>query len=292
MAWYDFLFEAIGRIRLADIKVTYTQIIFGNDTKFDLTDNYFGPKNGEKVKVLQTDEGLIFTLPNGTTLRKLIQDKSKNIEYLDKDKKVFTRADIGSIQVPFLSIEEEHERLIKFLKPYLTDYRQNLDLGGLLIASSIIRLEDSRGDKEIISKYYRDLHLCGKVGHMIYNLFRSGILEKEIIPSLQKIIETYDSPEEIKRQFLTSWYAIISIGYPTAYFANDSDSRQDFYKEIHWRFDRGEKKITVYSRHSGRNTKVKKWLDRLKRKKEILLKPSKVYTIGYSKAIKFEVTKR
>ncbi|MEK6833792.1 MAG: hypothetical protein AABY32_07150 [Nanoarchaeota archaeon] len=245
----------------------------------------------EKIKVEKKNNSVEFTLPDGTKLERLPIEKEKNIEYLDIDKKVFTRSDISALQLPYLSIGQKHEEIIKILKPFLEEYRGNADLGCLLIASTIIKLEDKLEDKKLIHTYYDKLKIYKKVGHMIYNFFRSGILEKRIIPHLRKICESYNTNGEIKRNFLIYWYDIIGSGYPTAYYANDQDTQQEFYNELNWRFDRGEKNIEVYSRITKRNRRIRRWLKRLEKRGVIKFRESKIYRIGYSKAIKFYVTK-
>ena len=61
-----------------------------------------------------------------------------------------------------------------------------------MVSSTLIRLEDAKKkDKEMIRLYFKRLHGMKKIGHMVYNLFRSGIIEKEIIPHLKKTNDTY-----------------------------------------------------------------------------------------------------
>ena len=126
---------------------------------------------------------------------------------------------------------------------------------------------------------------------MIYNLFRSGIIEGEIIPHLQKITKAYKIHEETRRQFLIYWYDIIAEGYPTAYFVKEMDSKEDIYKELNWRFDRGEKRVTVYSRSSERNSRTENSLQRIEKEGKVKLKHYDPYWIGFSRAIKIDVIK-
>ena len=296
MAWYDPFLDVISKFKPVQVHVHFDQT--NNIEKLQLGDSIeYKVENGfihigtNKIKIEKNKEGIHFILPDGTKFSRLIENKEKNLIYLDKDKKVFTRSDISGLQIPFLSIEKKHEIIIKILKPYLENYRRNLDLGALLVASTIIRLEDGKEDKELIDKYYIRLHGFKKEGHMIYNLFRSGIVEREIIPLLQKIIKAYKTHEETKRQFLIYWYDIIAEGYPTAYFVKESDHSGDIYKELNWRFDRGEKKVTVYSRGSLRNSRIQTCLQKIEKKGNVKLKYHNPYRIGFSRAIKIDVIK-
>jgi len=297
----DKLIEALSKlvpenIQLIKIDNHIEKFVLGNE-EYNV-ENGFINVGGQKIKLEKKEETIEFTLPNGTKLQRLRQDAKKNIKFLDTDKKVFTRSDLGGTQIPLLAIDEQHEKIIKKLKQVLEKYRNNTDLGCLLIASTIIKkedkienLENDEEDIEIVSRYYKKIKIYKKIGHMIYNLFRSKILENEIIPHLEALQKAYKTLEEVKRQFLIYWYDIIEAGYPTAYFVKMMDNKEKLYKEISWRFDRGENSIDVYSRTGERNHRVREWLANIQKKEKIKIKESKAYRIGNSVAIKFTAAK-
>ena len=215
--------------------------------------------------MLQADGTYEFLLPDGTKVTRPSLKSTDNVRYLSAEQRVFTRADLSPIQIPFLSINDRHENVIKILKPYLENYRGGLDLGSLLIASTVIRLEDSGcKDYETLSQYHLRLGDHPRVGHMIYNFFRSGVLERDIIPYLHGLMKNYSSHDQIRQNFLIHWNSIIDKGYPTAYFVKQVDGIVSVQTELQWRFDMGVKQVEVYSRSKDRNKSVIGWLDSLK----------------------------
>ena len=168
MVWYDFFLKILSKVRLAEIHIHYykTEIdkVFIGNKSYNVNEGYINFGEGKKIRVAPTGDNIGFIFPDGNSVSRKSQNKNNEIKYLDDEKKVFTRSDIINLQTPFLSIEEEHETIIESLKPYLENLRAGIDLGSLLVASTIIRLEDNLQDKKIISTYYKKLHVFQKIG--------------------------------------------------------------------------------------------------------------------------------
>ena len=288
--------EFLSKFKPVDIKIKKEQhthnynIQFGdNIIKSDKGIITLG--DGNKILVQEDKDGNPVFIKDETEITTVKENKEDNIKLLDDDKKVFSRADISYIQLEFLSIEEKHEMVIKQLKPFLEDYRNNQDFASLLIASTIIRLEDSKQKNEQMITIYRHNLITSykSIGRMVYNLFRSGILEKEIIPNTQRLQKAFPF-DKARQNFLTEWHDIIQGGYPTAYFMQFWDDESKLFKEFNWRFDRKVSYVDVYSRGDIRNNLTQNLCSSyIQKNPNFDMQVDKPYELGLTMAIKIRI---
>ena len=268
--------------------------------KLDIGDKNFKVENGfitlgdkTQIKVQRDPSGQINLFKDGNQIKSIKgKTKEENIKLLDEQKNAFSRTDISDVQFEFLDIDERHETLIKHFQPMLKGYRKNWDFAALLIASRVIKLEEeSVANKEKILQLQRHLNNSFEnVGRMVYNLFRSDILEKEILPFLKGLIK--GDGGKAKENFLVYWYNIIDVGYPTAYFMSYEDmfDKYRLFKELDWRFDRGSQYVDVFSRGRIRNKiTIKSCLDYCNKNKNIQCEQGEPYELGYTVAVKIRM---
>lgn len=218
-----------------------------------------------------------------------------NIQSLDSDRKVFVLADIAekTIQVS-KPISTRQESIIHELKAALA--MRPKDLGALLIAAQIIRIEDERNHKNIsIAENFRQqLSLCYlQRGNMIYNLWRSDILANEILPHLKRQKELIsDSQNQFPSVFLAYWDGILSRGYPTAHFVGRGENYKEFERELSKRFLISTiGNVRVFSRTDERNRIVHDWCQKyVAQKSDFQFSTGKTYRLGFGHAIIFTVS--
>ena len=220
MTFLKQIISALSKVKLPDINliknednstknITIETLVLG-DQKYTVENGILTLGDNTELKLIKkNDKFEALETSSGTRLSSISENKEFNVAAFNIQEKVFTRADLAPTQLPLLTIEDEHEKLIKQLKPYLEEYHSGNYLGCLLITSTIIRMEDNKSTKKTIQYYHTKLADYGKDAHTIYNLFRSGIMQREIIPHLQSIEKSYSSHEERKKQFLIYWYAIL-----------------------------------------------------------------------------------
>lgn len=266
------------------------------DNNLKVENGFITLGDGTKIKLQRNKKGELSFFKDGTELKSVYgKDKKENVKLLDKQKDVYSRADISDAQLEFLSVEKRHEIIISKFKPILEDYRMGWDMASLLVASTIIKLEESpQKNKNMVMRYNKDLNESyGNIGRMIYNLFRSGVLEKEILPYLEDLKRRYD--KEGKSKFLSYWYGIIKEGYPTAYFMTYDDMFNpiNLIKGLNWRFDRGSDYVEVYSRGKVRNQKTIELCEKYcVENQQFKFKVSKPYQLGYTTAITVTIERR
>jgi hypothetical protein len=224
----------------------------------------------QEVKVVGDKDGGTprFFLPDGSELtahtephpRLLASGSSTpNQSMLDDLGKVFTRADLLEPQVALLNLYDHHAKIIGRLRRILQSRRRD-DIIGLVTSASIIRLEDERVKKQRISNLRTRLTaVCGSRGSMIYNLFRSKILELEVIPGLSRddMVMTLPSTDGEEQPFLDYWDSALIKGYPSAYFVKATDTAKEILSETTWRLDSPHvNEVRIFSRKTSRNKKT------------------------------------
>ncbi len=246
------------------------------------------------VPLTKAESGAGKVTINDIPVEAISDKKQDNLKSLDDDGKVFTRADIGAAQLPFLSIEKAHEAIIKKLKPLIENHRNGSDLGALLISGTMIRLEDSgeASTTEQCKILHDKLRISyGARGLMIYNLFRSEILRIEVLQHLNKLHVSYKNQAEVKMYFLTHWDTILEQGYPTAHFMRFEDSKGTLYAELERRISAGISPFTyVYSRGADRNKRAEGWCREFAKDNQYKCSVIKRYSLGQSAAIKIRIT--
>ncbi len=279
------------KIRLFDINFDIKEVDIGGKI-YKIEDGAIILEDGNKVHFVKDDKGNPIFLKDGTEISFPRESKNENVKLLDKEQKVFSRADISEVQLELLTIEEKHEKIIKHFRRFLENYGENMHIGALLIAGTIIRLEDAKNKDEGMIRIYNEKKKAYKeIGHMVYNLFRSKILEKEIMPYSEKLLKDY-SLEEAKQIFLVTWRGYITDGYPTAYFMQYDDNEVSLFKQFNWRFNRQVPYVEVYSRGNMRNKLTKK-LCKLycEKNPDFKMEVKEPYILGLSNAIIIHIEK-
>lgn len=250
--------------------------------------------DNREIDVKENKEGKLTIDVDGTEVERFIKNKKENIRKLDTEEQVFTRADIVEPQIETFNVDKEHEAVIKKLKPILSTHLYNNDLGALLSASTLIKVEDKKQNLDIVKQIDKNLSIgYGHRGRMIYNLFRSNILQIEVLNYLNKLKEMFrGKPEEIRTHFLLYWDTIIANGYPTAYFVTKEDTEDRLSEEIKTRLDRGNKCIRIYSRVQSRNKNTEKWCKKFAQDNQCNCKAPKAYQLGFTPAVRFTIIKR
>jgi len=296
LSWKEFFIELAKSIRLVDVHIqnkvgTITVggrpvIINGNKGRvvglgnFELVPD---GKGGVHPKILDSEVEPISDKPEN------------NVHSLDCDHKVFVLADIAenAIQIS-RPVDSSHECIINELKPILA-VRQK-DLGALLLSAQIMRIEDARDPHDLLitEDLRQQLSTCYlQRGNMIYNLYRSGILVKEILPHLTRQRELISaSSEHFLSAFLAYWDGILSQGYPTAHFVGRGENYVEFEQELNARFlNSMVTKVRIFSRTDKRNRIVHNWCQRyVADKSGFQLSSGGTYRLGFGPAIIFTVS--
>ena len=176
---------------------------------------------------------------------------SERVCFLDNGKKLFTRSDIAEREIQFLQQMREHEKIVQSIRPLLGKERVS-DLGALIVAATLVRIEDRADPDPSVYAHFHD-QLCeryGRRGTMVYNLLRAGILQKEIIPSLLAAPTDYV-------EALEKWDSYLMKGYPSAWFVQSHSTEKQFSVELDWRFAEKVRLVRVFSRTEKRNAKAK-----------------------------------
>ena len=289
--FFEFI-DALSKIHLVKVDVHVDKIELGDKT-YNIENGFVILGEDVKLKISRDEKGNVSFIKDGANISTTKESKKENVHLLDTEKKAFSRADISEIQIGYMSIEKQHESLIKKMKPFLDGYRNNIDIASLLIASTIIRFEDGEQKNEyLISTYFKNLDFYKDVGRMVYNLFRSGILEGEIIPLIDKLTSIYDF-NTARQNFLTQWHDIIGGGYPTAYFVQFWDDENKIFSELNWRFNRKVSFVDVFSRGNVRNKRNRNHcLNYCKKHKGFEVEIGKPYKLGLTPALKVKVVKK
>jgi len=286
------VFEVLSKVRLFDIKVHVDKVEIG-DKSFKIENGFVVLGNEAKLKISKDEKGNPIFLKDGTSISTVKETKKENIYLLENEKRAFSRADISEVQIEYMSIEKKHETIIKKLKPFLEGYRNNWDMASLLVAGTIIRLEDAEQKNQyMITIYMNNLNFYKNIGRMVYNLFRSGVLEKEIIPHAEKLKEFYGI-QKGRQQFLIEWHDILQGRYPTAHFMQHFDDESKLAKELDWRFNRQVDYVDIYSRGYIRNERTKELcIAYCKKNKNFEMNIGRPYKLGLTKAIKIRVQRK
>ena len=284
-----FLIDLASAFKPININISVDKVeISGN--KYDVKNGFLilGEGAENRIQLVQDKQGLVRPIIGNTELEGLSDAKSKNIEMLDKGKKVFTRSDIGDAQLTLFDIKKDHEVIIKKFKPIIS----SSDIGAMLAASARIIVEDKKEDKDLELNLHSKFNTAySNRGIMIYNLFRSDILRFEVLNFLNTLKKSYKSPEDLKTNFLVYWDSILTYGYPTAYFVKGEDTKDSFSEELNRRFTNGAKSVYVFSRTTERNSKTEKWCRAYAQEKTYHCTRLKQYQLGFSMAVKLRIKK-
>lgn len=296
LSWKEFLIELAKNTHLVkvDIQNKVGTINVGghsitiNDNKGHIAgvgDFLLVPdgKGGVHPKILESE------------VEPISDNPENNIYSLDNDHKVFVLADIAeeTIQVS-KPISTHQESVIHELKTMLA--MRPKDLGALVIAAQIIRIEDERDRRNIsiAEELRQQLSACyRKRGSLIYNLCRSDILVKEILPHLKRQKELIsNSLKQFPSVFLAYWDEILSKGYPTAHFVGRSETYKEFERELNTRFlNPTVNAVRIFSRTAERNKVVHNWCQRyVANKSDFQLSCGRTYRLGFGPAIIFTIS--
>lgn len=289
MGLKDFILQAIANFKPIQITNNVESVNFGGKQykveKGNITFESGGVE--ERIPLKRDSEGFFRPIIEGVIVEGLADNKQDNVASLDVDEKIFTRADIGSTQLEILKATKDE--LIKKLAPVLRNYQAGNDLGALLAAIAMVRVEDAKKDRELSVKLHTNFGYAYKSrGAMIYNLLRSEILAEEVIKHLEKLSKIYKSPE-VSEQFLFYWDSILNTGYPTAYFVRHEDSAKNLALELDRRFKNGAKMVRVFSRTKTRNKDVREWCQDYCTERKLRMSKGKEYPLGFSPAVKINI---
>src|SRR3989338_120237 len=248
--------------------------------------------DNREIKVAEVEDDKLKAIDiDGTEIELYGKSKTDNIKRLDIQGRVFTRSDIADSQLEYLKIDKGYEAIIKRLKPVLSTPTHMADLGALVSSSAIIKIEDNEQNVG----QAKDLHTKLAIGYrrrglMIYNLFRSTILQVEVLNFLNGLKKKYkNNYEEIKPIFLPYWDSILEEGYPTAYFVTGEDNREKVYSEIIKRFNKGIKCVRIYSRTNKRNKDTEQWCRKFASDYKCNCNKVREYKLGSTPAMKFRI---
>lgn len=292
MGLKDFILQAIANFKPIQITTNVESVNFGGKQyKVEKGSIIFDSGGVEEKIPLQRDaKGFYRPVIEGVLVEGVSDNKQDNVTGLDVDEKIFTRADIGSPQLEILKVTGD--RLIKKLAPILKNYQSGQDLGAMLAAIAMVRVEDARKDRELSVKLHTNFGYAYKSrGAMIYNLLRSEILADEIIKHLDKLSKIYKS-SELAAQFLFYWDSILTNGYPTAHFVRHEDNAATIAVELDRRFKNEARMVRVFSRTQARNKDVKEWCQAYCTDRKLRLSKGREYALGFSPALKINIYSR
>lgn len=300
MSLGDFILKAIASFK----PFQFTANIKNLNQTISIGEKSFKVENGQlivsipgaddvRIPLEKDVHDLVRPVVHGTAIEGVSGNKQDNIKSLDVDKKVFTRTDIGNAQITLFDIDRKHESIIKKLKPLLRNHQGGKDLGALLASSSVIKVEDKREDMDLNLQLHEGLNRAfGSRGAMIYNLFRSDILQHEILNHVNKLVRAYKNVSDQRIHFQVYWDSIISRGYPSAYFMKHNDSKDNLFKELSWRHNGDCVAVFVFSRKADRNQDTLTWCKEFALSHKFECKVVKRYQLGFTPAIKIRIRKR
>lgn len=289
-----FLLEAVANFKPIQVHNEIKDI-----KELNIGGTKYSVENGEivlggeksKIQLIKGTDGLLRLHNKNTNLEGISDQADENVNMLDNQEKIFTRSDLAEIQLELLNIDEKHEEIIKIMRPVLAFHKGGNDIGALIASSAIIQAEEKKEDFDLVKRMSSKLQTCySSRGAMIYNLFRSEILENEILPHLEKLKRVYDVSEEVNLNFLIYWDGIIEKGYPTAHFVTTYDTEKTLLKEIKWRLERGVKNVVLYSRTTRRNSDTEEKLKIISANENYTLGISDIYELGFTAARKFTIS--
>lgn len=285
----DKILDAISKIHLFEVHI-HNPTVGGTHIKADSIQVGDSTVHADKCKNdLRSMEG---TLPlsisdpqmgplrpqiGNVILEGLPESARERTVSLDVQQKIFTRRDIAEPEIQCLYQMREHEKIIRAFQPLLAKERP-ADLGALTAAATLIRLEDRNRNQTAYEIFHAQL--CQRFtrrGAMIYNLFRSKILEREIMPDLLEVPENYVAN-------LEKWDTYLMKGYPTAWFVSSNARENELVAELDWRFAESIASVRVFARTEKRNKRVLGQCERYAVAKE-LRRRTKRYMLGCTPAL-------
>lgn len=218
---------------------------------YQIQDGHLQIPGSPPVPLVQGSDGLLRPVFADSEIEGARSEGGDNVRLLDQDKRVFVRHDLLQEEAEVARRLRVHdESIIRKLKPILLPALPS-DLGALVVAANIVRDEDQGVQKEVIRRRFLKMADCydGR-GRMIYNLLRSGILANEILAFLKRLHKICGSDKsKVFLRFLPYWDAILTDGYPTAYFVGHDDSPATIRTQLDRRFEVAEvNAVYVYSR--------------------------------------------
>lgn len=292
MGLKDFILQAIASFKPIQITNNVESVNLGGKQYKVEKGNIIFESGGveERIPLKRDAEGFYRPVIEGVVVEGLAEEKKDNVEGLDVDEKIFTRADLGSPQLEILKVT--NDELVKKLTAVLRNYQTGSDLGALLAAVAMVRVENAKKDRELSAKLHTNFGYAYKSrGAMIYNLLRSEILADEIVKHLEKLSKIY-KPAEVTTQFLFYWDSILTTGYPTAHFVRHEDNAKSVAVELDRRFKNGAKMVRIFSRTITRNRDVRQWCHDYCTERKLRMSKGKEYTLGFSPAIKINIYNR
>lgn len=245
-----------------------------------------GDKDGATPRFFFADGGELTAHKAASAELQASGSTTPNECLLDELGTVFTRSDVLESQVELLNMLDQHRSIIRRLRKILQAHRRD-DIIGLVTSASIIRREDELANKARISYLRGRLSsTCGTRGSMIYNLFRSGILENEIVTAVSNVDgdTLIRDAEGVATPFLEYWDSVLIKGYPSAYFVKFGDSESEILAEVTERLNQSNiAEVRIFSRSSPRNKVVRACCELGKNDLEVV--DIAKYKLGHDNAI-------
>jgi hypothetical protein len=169
----------------------------------------------------------------------------------------FGRADIAEQQSELAYLSYTHKQLIEALKPYLS----TTDLGALVAASTVVRLEDKRDQesKQRSQELLTNLRKAyGSRGRKIYNMLRSKVYQGAtifhsiIMPFLEDAKKTYPKDQWKVRGIFSAFFDEILRYYPRAIWVDNPrpGAIRRRHVRILGRITKEQVPVSVYARKS------------------------------------------
>jgi len=209
----------------------------------------------------------------------------------------FGRVDLAEQQSELAYLSMTHEQLVKALKPYLL----SSDLGALVAACAIVRLEDKSGymSKRRSLQLRENLTTAhGNRGRKIYNMLRSrvykgaSIFHSIVIPFLEDAKKAYPRDQWKVRGIFSAFFDDLLRYYPRAIWVDSPGKVRKRYLKVLGRISKEQAPISIYARKSRCIREADRICELVIEARPELQIIKESYTLGPDVACMFTIVKR
>jgi hypothetical protein len=211
----------------------------------------------------------------------------------------FGRVDIAEQQSELAYLSYTHEQLIKALKPYLPES----DIGALVAASTVVRLEDKQdpASKQRSQELLANLRRAyGSRGRKIYNMLRSKVYQGAtifhsiIMPFLEEAKKTYPRDAWKVRGIFSAFFDDILRYYPRAIWVDNPNPKalKRRYVRILGRITKEQVPVSVYARKTKCIRAAEEICELVLKARPELQLTKETYTLGSDIACMFTIVKK
>lgn len=205
--------------------------------------------------------------------------------------------DLAEQQSELAYLSMTHEQLVKALKPYLL----SSDLGALVAACAIVRLEDkgSYMSKKRSRQLRDNLTVAhGSRGRKIYNMLRSrvykgaSIFHSIVIPFLEDAKKAYPKDHWKVRGIFSAFFDDLLRYYPRAIWVDSPGKVRKRYLKVLGRISKEQVPISIYARRGNCISEAERICELVTEARPQLQVIKETYTLGPDVACMFTIVKK